>query len=75
MKTAEMVEQLRSELRQDLENITINHRKNREMSRRISESQTADEYEFAASILEDFLLYHRHFDTFLVELKAATTIP
>lgn len=35
MSDSDSVEQLRAELRQDLEFIRINHRKNREMTRRI----------------------------------------
>ena len=48
MKSSEELEQLRSELRQDLYFIKINHQKNREMSSRIEESNTDDEYQYAA---------------------------
>ena len=45
---ASAIEQLRAELKQDMDIIAVNHRKNREMTRRIEESQTDDEFQFAA---------------------------
>ncbi|WP_319560704.1 hypothetical protein [Marispirochaeta sp.] len=48
MKNSEGLEQLRSELRQDLYFIKVNHQKNREMSSRIEASNTDDEYQYAA---------------------------
>lgn len=48
MKSSDTVEQLRAELRQDLEFININHEKNRVMTRRIDETSSTDEYDFAA---------------------------
>ncbi|MFP4619219.1 MAG: hypothetical protein ACLFMZ_10290, partial [Spirochaetaceae bacterium] len=48
MKTIDALEQLRSELRQDLHFIELNYEKNREMTERISKSRSDDEYQFAA---------------------------
>ncbi len=48
MKNADTVEQLRSELRQDLYFIELNFKKNREMTERIEENKNEDEYQFAA---------------------------
>lgn len=48
MKTIDALEQLRSELRQDLHFIELNYKKNREMTERISKSHSDDEYQFAA---------------------------
>jgi hypothetical protein len=48
MKNSDTIEQLRAELRQDLEFIHLNHAKNREMTRRINETSSDDEYDFAA---------------------------
>jgi len=48
MKNSDMIEQLRSELRQDLHFIWLDYRKNREMTDRIEKSSTYDEYQFAA---------------------------
>jgi hypothetical protein len=45
---ADMIEQLRSELHQDLHFIHINYQKNREMTERIKKSGTKDEFQFAA---------------------------
>ncbi len=47
MKNSDTIEQLRAELRQDLEFIHVNHAKNREMTRRIDETSSDDEYDFA----------------------------
>lgn len=48
MKSSDMIEQLRSELRQDVHFIRLNYRKNREMTERIEKSGTDDEYQFVA---------------------------
>jgi hypothetical protein len=48
MKNSDILEQLRSELAQDLHFIEVNYLKNREMSSRIEISKTDDEYEYAA---------------------------
>lgn len=48
MRDADVIEQLRAELRQDMDIIAVNYHKNREMTRRIEELQTDDEYQFAA---------------------------
>ncbi len=44
----DMIEQLRSELHQDLHFININYHKNREMTERVNKSRTTDEFQFAA---------------------------
>lgn len=48
MRSSDAIAQLRAELRQDLEFITVNHAKNREMTRRIDERSSVDEFDFAA---------------------------
>lgn len=48
MRESDRIEQLRSELRQDLHFIVTNYDKNREMTGRIDASGTDDEYQFAA---------------------------
>jgi hypothetical protein len=48
MKSSDSVEQLRAELRQDLDFIDLHHSKNREMTSRIDETSSEDEYDFAA---------------------------
>jgi len=48
MNDSDAVQQLRAELEQDLAFIGVNHAKNREMTRRIDETSSDDEYDFAA---------------------------
>lgn len=48
MRESDRIEQLRSELKQDLHFILVNYQKNREMTGRIEKSGTDDEYQFAA---------------------------
>lgn len=48
MRSADSVEQLRAELRQDLEFIESNYRKNREMTHRVERSESEDEFLYAA---------------------------
>ncbi len=48
MRTSDSVEQLRSELLQDLRFVEINYAKNREMTDRIAASDDADEFDYAA---------------------------
>lgn len=48
MSDPDSIEQLRSELRQDLDFIHRNYRKNREMTHRIEAGRSEDEYEYAA---------------------------
>jgi hypothetical protein len=47
-RSVEAVEALRAELRQDLDFIELNYRKNREMSLRIEKTGVDDEYQYAA---------------------------
>lgn len=47
-RSVEAIEALRAELRQDLEFIELNYRKNREMTLRIANGDGDDEYQFAA---------------------------
>jgi hypothetical protein len=48
IRSVEAIEALRAELRQDLNFIELNYRKNREMSLRIEKIGGGDEYQFAA---------------------------
>lgn len=48
MRRSEEIEQLRSELQQDLHFIRRNYKKNREMTERIRLSAEDDEYQYAA---------------------------
>lgn len=48
MRTSDSIEQLRSELSQDLRFVETNYAKNREMTDRIAASEDADEFDYAA---------------------------
>lgn len=48
MRGSDAIEQLRAELRQDMDFIRGNYAKNREMMARIQQSQTEDEFEYTA---------------------------